>query len=46
MTHRLYVKDDEYIPHGEDIEAFLKREIAKPSSAGRTARSSATNFAE
>jgi type I restriction enzyme M protein len=24
------VKDDEYIPHGEDIEAFLKREIARP----------------
>jgi type I restriction enzyme M protein len=29
-THRHYVKDDEYIPHGEYIEAFLKREIAKP----------------
>jgi len=29
-THRHYVKDDEYVPHGEDIEAFLKREIAKP----------------
>ena len=29
-THRDYVKDDEYIPHGEEIEAFLKREIAKP----------------
>jgi type I restriction enzyme M protein len=29
-THRHYVKDDEYIPHGEDIEAFLKREIEKP----------------
>jgi len=29
-THHHYVKDDEYIPHGEDIEAFLKREIAKP----------------
>jgi type I restriction enzyme M protein len=29
-THRHYVKDDEYIPEGEDIEAFLKREIAKP----------------
>jgi type I restriction enzyme M protein len=28
--HRHYVKDDEYITHGEDIEAFLKREIAKP----------------
>jgi type I restriction enzyme M protein len=28
--HRHYVKDDEYIPHGEDIEAFLKREIGKP----------------
>jgi len=29
-THRHYVKDDEYIPQGEDIEAFLTREIAKP----------------
>ena len=29
-THRHYVRDDEYIPYGEDIEAFLKREIAKP----------------
>jgi type I restriction enzyme M protein len=29
-THRHYVKDDEYIPYGENIEAFLKREIAKP----------------
>jgi len=29
-THRHYVKDDEYISHGEDIDAFLKREIAKP----------------
>jgi len=29
-THRHYVKDDEYIPFGEDIETFLKREIAKP----------------
>jgi type I restriction enzyme M protein len=29
-THRHYMQDDEYIPHGEDIEAFLKREIAKP----------------
>jgi type I restriction enzyme M protein len=28
--HRHYVQDDEYIPHGEEIEAFLKREIAKP----------------
>jgi type I restriction enzyme M protein len=26
-THRDYVKDDEYVPYGEDIEAFLKREI-------------------
>ena len=24
------MQDDEYIQHGEDIEAFLKREIAKP----------------
>jgi type I restriction enzyme M protein len=29
-THRHYVQDDEYIPHGEDIAAFMKREIAKP----------------
>ncbi len=29
-THRHYVQDDEYIPHGEDIVTFLKREIAKP----------------
>ena len=29
-THRHYVQDEEYIPHGEDIDAFLKREIAKP----------------
>lgn len=29
-THRQYVKDDEYIPYGEDIETFLTREIAKP----------------
>ncbi len=29
-THRHYVQDDEYIPYGEDIATFLKREIAKP----------------
>ena len=29
-THRHYVQDDEYIPHGEDIEAFLNCDIAKP----------------
>ncbi|HXD30962.1 MAG TPA: hypothetical protein VN643_07595 [Pyrinomonadaceae bacterium] len=29
-THRHYVKDDEYIPFGEDIDEFLNREIAKP----------------
>jgi type I restriction enzyme M protein len=29
-THRHYVADDEYIPYGEDIAAFLAREIAKP----------------
>ena len=29
-THRHYVQDDEYIPHGEDIAEFLAREIAKP----------------
>jgi type I restriction enzyme M protein len=28
-THRHYVKDDEYIPYGDNIEAFLKWEIAK-----------------
>jgi type I restriction enzyme M protein len=28
-THRHYVHDNEYIPFGEDIEAFLKREISK-----------------
>jgi type I restriction enzyme M protein len=30
FTHRHYVQDDEYIPYGEDIAEFLKREIAKP----------------
>jgi type I restriction enzyme M protein len=29
-THRHYVQDDEYIPFGENIAMFLKREIAKP----------------
>lgn len=29
-THRHYIKDDEYIPYGEDIDAFLKHEVAKP----------------
>ena len=29
FTHRHYVSDHEYIPYGEDIEAFLKREIGK-----------------
>ena len=29
-THRHYVKDDEYIEHGQDIAEFLQREIAKP----------------
>jgi type I restriction enzyme M protein len=29
-THRHYIEDDEYIPFGEDIELFLKHEIAKP----------------
>jgi len=29
-THPHYVQDDEYIPYGEDIAAFLSREIAKP----------------
>ena len=28
-THRHYVQDDEYIPYGEDIDAFLKREVAQ-----------------
>jgi type I restriction enzyme M protein len=30
FTHRHYVEDFEYIPYGEDIEEFLKREIGKP----------------
>lgn len=30
FTHGYYVKDDEYIPHGDDIEAFLNHEIVKP----------------
>ncbi len=29
-THKHYIQDDEYIPYGEDIEAFLEREISKP----------------
>jgi type I restriction enzyme M protein len=29
-THRHYVQDDEYIPFGENIAAFLEREVAKP----------------
>jgi type I restriction enzyme M protein len=29
-THRHYISDNEYIQYGEDIEEFLKREIAKP----------------
>ncbi len=29
-VHRHYARDDEYIPYGEDIEAFLKREITRP----------------
>jgi type I restriction enzyme M protein len=29
FTHSHYVRDDEYIPFGEDIEVFLKGEIAK-----------------
>jgi type I restriction enzyme M protein len=28
-THRHYIEDYEYIPYGEDIEAFLHREIDK-----------------
>ncbi len=30
FTHRHYVSDYEYVQYGEDIEEFLKREIAKP----------------
>lgn len=26
-THPDYVQDDEYVPHGEDIESWLKREV-------------------
>ena len=29
-THRHYIKDNEYIPYGEDIAEFLEREIEKP----------------
>lgn len=29
-THRHYVRDEEYVPYGEDIDSFLKREVAKP----------------
>ena len=29
-THRHYVEDDEYVPFGDDIDEFMKREIAKP----------------
>jgi type I restriction enzyme M protein len=29
-THRHYIKDDEYIPYGDDIAAFLNREIGRP----------------
>ena len=29
-SHKHYIQDDEYIPQGEDIEAFLVREISKP----------------
>lgn len=29
-THNHYIEDYEYIPFGEDIQAFLDREIAKP----------------
>lgn len=29
-NHRHYIEDSEYIPFGEDIEAFLHREIDKP----------------
>lgn len=28
--HRHTVQDNEYIPHGQDIQVFLEREIAKP----------------
>lgn len=29
-THRHYVQDDEYVPRGENIESFLRKEIAQP----------------
>lgn len=28
--HRLYIEEDEYVPQGEDIEEFLRREVARP----------------
>ena len=43
-THRHYVQDDEYIPHGEDIEAFLKREIAKPIIRWEETKKTATDL--
>ena len=42
-THRHYVQDNEYIPHGEDIAAFLKREIAKPIIRWEETQDKATN---
>jgi type I restriction enzyme M protein len=30
FTHRHYIKDNEYIPYGDDIPAFLEQEIKKP----------------
>ena len=42
-THRHYIRDDEYIPFGEDIATFfLNARSASPSSVGRIVHSSAT----
>ena len=30
FTHRHYIRDNEYIPYGENIEIFLEREIKNP----------------
>lgn len=30
FSHRHYIRDNEYIPYGENIQTFLEREIKKP----------------
>ncbi len=43
-THRNYVQDDEYIPHGEDIAAFLEQKSPSRLSVGRTPRKTASPY--